>query len=99
MNGPDEAQVRETVRRYYRAHAHDVFEEDDVYGKVGGDLLAILDEDLLQRVLVEELGGDTLEQAFYEGQLFYPGNGWTRLPRLLTPITRFESRATRPKPA
>jgi hypothetical protein len=72
MNESDEARIVETLRRYYRAHAHDVFAEQDVYEKVKGDLLAILDEELLQRVLVEELGGDTLEQAFYEGQLFHP---------------------------
>jgi hypothetical protein len=32
----------------------------------------VLHEDLLQHILVDELGGDTLEQAFYEGNLFHP---------------------------
>ena len=64
MNESDDAQVRETLRRYYRAHAQDQYVESE--------LLAVLDDALLQRILVEELGGDTLEQAFYEGSLFHP---------------------------
>jgi hypothetical protein len=57
-------QVRDAVRRYYSAHAQDQYVESD--------LLAVLHDDLLQRILVDELGGDTLEQAFYEGNLFHP---------------------------
>ena len=64
MNGSDEAQIRETLKRYYRAHAQDQFLESN--------LRAVLDEELLHEILVEELGGDTLEQAFYEGSLFHP---------------------------
>jgi hypothetical protein len=64
MTESDETQVRDTVRRYYRAHAQDQYVESD--------LLAVLHEDLLQHILGDELGGDTLEQAFYEGNLFHP---------------------------
>jgi hypothetical protein len=60
----DEQQVLETVRRYYHAHAQDQFIESE--------LLGVIHEELLERILVDELGGDTLEQAFYEGHLFHP---------------------------
>ena|SRR5918995_69154 len=65
--------IRDLLTRYYEAHA-----ADDP-NLIGHDAFA---EPLLERILVDELGGDSFEQAFLEGNLLYPEDGYEKTTEL-----------------
>jgi hypothetical protein len=69
----DTEAIEQVLRRYYRAHAA---EEPDMIGH------AAFAEPLLERILVEELGGDSFEQAFLEGNLLNPEDGYEQAAQL-----------------
>jgi hypothetical protein len=69
----DANEIKQLLARYYDAHAAD----DPTL--IGHDAFA---EPLLQRILVDELGGDSFEQAFLEGNLLHPQDGYQRVGQL-----------------
>jgi hypothetical protein len=65
----DAHMIKELLARYYRAHAL------DDPSLIGDEAFA---EPLLQRIFVDELGGDSFEQAFLEGNLLHPEDGYEK---------------------
>lgn len=63
----DAAAIKQLLVRYYEAHAAD---EPDM---IGDEAFA---EPLLRRILVDELGGDSFDQGFLEGNLLNPEDGY-----------------------
>jgi hypothetical protein len=69
----DTETIEHLITRYYEAHTA----EDP--SLIGHEAFA---EPPLQRILVDELGGDTFEQAFLEGNLLNPEDGYDRTAEL-----------------
>ena len=69
----DTASIERLLIRYYEAHAA---ADPDL---IGEDAFA---DPLPQRILVDELAGDSFEQAFLEGNLLNPEDGYEKTAEL-----------------